>query len=71
MYGPGSTGTSFTVTPTYQHGGLFVRGELSWVHLGNIAPGLGFGASGTNQNQPRAMAKIGFIFGNNLVEKRP
>jgi hypothetical protein len=71
MYGPGSTGASFTVTPTFQHGGLFMRGELSWVHLGDIAPGLGFGASGTNQNQPRAMAEIGFIFGNNLVEKRP
>lgn len=71
MYGPGSTGTSFTVTPTFQYGGLFFRGELSWVHLGGITPGLGFGASGLNQNQPRAMAEIGFIFGNNLVEKKP
>jgi hypothetical protein len=59
------------VTPTFQYGGLFFRGELSWVHLSDIAPGLGFGANGTNQNQPRALAEIGFIFGNNLVEKRP
>lgn len=71
MYGPGSKGTSFTVTPTFQYGGLFFRGELSWVHLGDITPGLGFGAGGMNQNQPRAMAEIGFIFGNNLVEKKP
>ena len=26
-------------------------------------------STGTNQNQPRAMAEIGFIFGNNMVEK--
>jgi hypothetical protein len=69
MYGAGSAGTSYTVTPTFQYGGLFFRGELSWVHLSDIAPGLG--ANGTNQNQPRALAEIGFIFGNNLVEKRP
>src|SRR6185503_4415236 len=25
MYGPGSSGTSFTVTPTFQQGGFFVR----------------------------------------------
>jgi hypothetical protein len=71
LYGPGSTGTSFTLTPTFQYGGLFFRGDLSWVHLGDITPGLGFGAGGMNQNQPRAMAEIGFIFGNNLVEKKP
>ena len=29
MFGPGSKGTSFTVTPTFQHGGFFVRADLS------------------------------------------
>lgn len=71
MYGPGSTGTSVTLTPTFQYGGLFFRGDLSWVHVGDYTRGLAFGPGGTNQNQPRAMAEIGFIFGNNLIEKKP
>jgi hypothetical protein len=69
MYGPGSSGTSVTLTPTFQYGGFFVRGDLSWVHAGDITPGSAFGASGANQDQPRAMAEIGFIFGNNLTKK--
>ncbi len=28
MYGPGSGGTSFTVTPTFQNGGFFARGDI-------------------------------------------
>jgi hypothetical protein len=66
MYGPGSSGTSITVTPTYQHGGFFVRDELAYVHAGSIAPGSAFGSDGTLQHQTRAMAEFGFIFGNNI-----
>jgi hypothetical protein len=66
MYGPGSSGTSITVTPTYQHGGFFVRGEFAYVHAGSIAPGSAFGSDGTLQHQTRAMAEFGFIFGNNI-----
>ena len=71
MYGPGSAGTSFTVTPTFQYGGFFVRGDVAYVHLSSITPGYGFGQAGTDQSQPRAMAEIGFMFGNNIVEKEP
>ena len=70
MYGPGSSGTSITVTPTYQNGGFFVRGDLAWVHVGNLTPGDAFGASGTNANQARLVAEVGFVFGNNIVEKK-
>jgi hypothetical protein len=70
MYGPGSSGASVTVTPTFQYGGLFLRGDLSWVHAGNITPGDAFGPTGVNHDQPRAVAEIGFIFGNNIVEKK-
>jgi Putative beta-barrel porin-2, OmpL-like. bbp2 len=70
MYGPGSTATSVTVTPTYQKGGFFVRGDFAFVHLTNFTPGSGFGSVGTDSNQPRAMAEFGFIFGNNIVEKK-
>jgi hypothetical protein len=61
--GVGCKGTSGTLTPTFQYGGLFFRGDLSWVHASNIAPGSGFGRSGANKNQPRAVAEIGFMFG--------
>ncbi len=70
IFGPGSAGTSITVTPTYQSGGFFLRGDLSWVHASNYTPGDVFGPNGTNNNQPRAVAEVGFIFGNNLGEKQ-
>lgn len=69
LYGPGSAATSVTLTPTIQKGGLFLRGDLSWVHANDYAPGTVFGKSGTNPNQARAMAEIGFIFGSNITEK--
>jgi len=71
MYGPGSAGTSITVTPTFQYGGFFFRGDVAYVHLSSLTPGDGFGAAGKDANQPRAMAEIGFMFGNNIVEKTP
>ncbi|HLH42006.1 MAG TPA: outer membrane beta-barrel protein [Bryobacteraceae bacterium] len=71
MYGPGSNGTSFTVTPTVQAGGFFVRGDLGIVHVGSYAPGLVFGPAGKDNNQFRAVAELGFMFGNNIVEKKP
>ncbi len=69
LYGPGSSATSVTVTPTLQRGGFFVRGDLAYVHASNITPGSAFSQTGNNQNQPRAMAEIGFMFGKNIVEK--
>jgi hypothetical protein len=71
MYGPGSSATSFTLTPTYQHAGFFVRGDLAYVHASSITPGYGFGRSGMSQSEPRAMAEFGFMFGNNIVESEP
>jgi len=68
MYGPGSSATSFTVTPTFQQGGFFARGDIAWVHVGSPTPGLVFGPNGTDQNQFRAVGEIGFIFGNNIAK---
>ena len=70
MYGPGSSATSISATPTYQHGGFFVRGELAYVHASDITPGSAFGSGGLLKNQTRALAEFGFIFGNNIVEKK-
>ena len=70
MFGPGSAGTSITLTPTFQYGGFFVRGDLAWVHASNYTPGFVFGREGMNNNQPRAVAEIGFMFGNNITERK-
>jgi hypothetical protein len=67
LYGPGSSGTSVTITPTYQKGGFFVRGDLSWVHAGNYTSGFAFDPTLSSNNQFRAVAELGFIFGNNLL----
>ena len=69
IFGPGSAGTSVTVTPTVQKGGFFARGEFSWVHAISYAPGDAFGSTGTDQNQPRVLAEVGFMLGHNLIEK--
>ena len=71
MFGPGSAGTSVTLTPTFQYGGFFFRGDLSWVNASSITPGDAFGSTGMNGNQFRAVGEIGFLFGNNIVEKKP
>jgi hypothetical protein len=70
LYGPGSAGTSFTVTPTFQYGGFFVRGDLSFVHANSYTKGDVFGPLGTADNQVRGVIETGFLFGNN-VEKKP
>ncbi|HLK34456.1 MAG TPA: outer membrane beta-barrel protein [Terriglobales bacterium] len=70
LYGPGSAATSITVTPTFQKSGFFIRGDLAYVHASSITPGDAFSRSGLNQNQPRAMAEFGFLFGSNVVEKK-
>jgi putative OmpL-like beta-barrel porin-2 len=70
IFGPGSKGTSITVTPTFQYGGFFFRGDVSFVHAIDFTPGAVFGLLGRKENQTRAMGEIGFVFGNNIVEKK-
>jgi hypothetical protein len=64
LYGPGSGGFSFTVTPTWAKDGFFLRGDFSIVHLTNFdtTTGLGFGPDGTKVNQPRGAIEAGFMF---------
>lgn len=69
MYGPGSAGTSFTVTPTFQQGGFFARGDIAWVHVSSFTPSFVFGPMGMNNNQFRMAAEIGFVFGDNITKK--
>jgi hypothetical protein len=67
-FGAGSAGTTFTATPTYQKGGMYLRSDLAWVHATNYTPGDVFGAKGTDQSQFRAALEFGFIFGSNITK---
>jgi hypothetical protein len=69
LFGPGSSGNSFTITPTWQKGGFFARGDIAFVHAGFLTPGDGFGSVGLKDNQFRTMAEMGFIFGDNIMKK--
>jgi len=64
--GPGSAGTTFTATPTYQKGGMYLRSDLAFVHASSYTTGDVFGPAGTNQSQFRAVLEFGFIFGSNI-----
>ena len=68
-FGAGSGGITFTATPTYQKGGMYVRSDLALVHATDYAKGAVFGKTGTEANQFRAVLKFGFIFGNNITQK--
>ena len=61
-YGVGSDAWSITLTPTWQKGILFVRGELSYVGLGSGTSGLMFGATGTADSQVRGLLEAGILF---------
>jgi hypothetical protein len=61
-YGAGSSAFSFTLTPTWQDGIYFVRGEGSVVQVSSNVAGLAFGKSGNNKTQGRFLIEGGIIF---------
>ncbi len=65
-FGAGSEGVTFTATPTYQKGGMYLRSDLALVHATDYTPGAVFGKTGTDASQFRAVLEFGFIFGNNI-----
>jgi hypothetical protein len=62
LYGPGSNAGSIAVTPTYQKGAFFTRGEVSFVHTGSSTAGDAFGSHGTDTSQVRGLLEAGFMF---------
>jgi hypothetical protein len=62
LYGPGSAAWSFTLTPTYQNHGFFVRADLSVVQARSFTPGDAFGPLGLNGTQARGVVEAGFLF---------
>jgi len=61
-YGPGSSATTFTLTPAYKTPHLVVRGEWSHVVANNVFPGFGFGPGGLRTNQTRLGLEVGAQF---------
>jgi hypothetical protein len=62
LYGPGSDAWSLTLTPTYQHGIFFARGEASYVGAGHTAAGFVFGPHLDQTSQARLMLETGVLF---------
>ena len=62
IFGPGSGGWAFTLTPTFQDHGFFIRGDFSIVQATNMTPGDGFGPRGLERTQPRGEIEAGFMF---------
>jgi hypothetical protein len=50
LFGPGSSATSFTVTPTYQKGGFFFRTDISVVHAMNYTIGETISTTGVKRH---------------------
>jgi hypothetical protein len=68
-FGAGSKGVTFTATPTYQKGGMYLRGDLAVVHASDYTQGSVFGKTGTDASQFRGVLEFGFIFGSNIAGK--
>jgi hypothetical protein len=68
-FGAGSGGVTFTATPTYQKGGIYLRSDFAVVHATSSTTGDVFGKTGTDTSQFRAVLEFGFIFGKNITEK--
>jgi hypothetical protein len=62
LYGPGSSAFGFTVTPTYQKGGFFLRGDLGVADARGFTAGTAFGSLGTKGTQTRGVIEAGFMF---------
>jgi hypothetical protein len=60
LYGPGSSAGSLTLTPTYQMGVWFLRGEGSVVHAFDSAGA--FGKDGGKKTQLRGVIETGIVF---------
>jgi hypothetical protein len=61
-YGDGSNAFSLTLTPTFQKGIFFARGEFSFVTVSGGARGLEFGPAGDSDHQLRALLETGVMF---------
>jgi hypothetical protein len=61
-YGVDSNAVTLTLTPTFQKGIFFARGEFSFASVGNGTPGLLFGGLGRQSDQFRGLFETGLMF---------
>ncbi|MFT0875918.1 outer membrane beta-barrel protein [Rhodopseudomonas sp. G2_2311] len=62
LYGAKSDAWSLTLTPTYQKGVFFARGELSYTRIGGLQSGSGFGRDFNQRDQVRGLIETGILF---------
>lgn len=62
LYGPDSGAWSLTITPTYQKGVFFARGELSYTRINRLGAGSGFGRDQDSRDQVRGLIETGILF---------
>jgi hypothetical protein len=62
LYGAGSKAWSVTLTPTWQRKLFFVRGEISYVGLSDVTPGLALGPNFDGKSQVRGLLETGVNF---------
>jgi hypothetical protein len=60
FFGPNSKAWSLTVTPTWQKGIFFIRGEISYTKISDAT--VGFGPSGDETAQTRGVIETGVLF---------
>lgn len=59
-FGPKAGAWSLTLTPTWQKGIFFARGEISYTHIDDAL--VGFGQSGTEKAETRGVIETGVLF---------
>jgi len=59
---PGAKGVGVSVSPTWQHKALFVRGDLGALRLTDLGSGTGYGANGAGRSQVTAALDFGLLF---------
>ncbi len=60
---PNAKGIGMSITPTWQKGHVFVRGDLGVLHFTNGGDGvIGYGASGKQPNQATFVLEAGLLF---------
>jgi hypothetical protein len=57
-----SAGLGVGVTPTWQKGNIFARGEVGLFHLTSVGTGPAFGNSGSDRNQVIGLLEAGVVF---------
>jgi hypothetical protein len=62
LYGPDSGAWSLTLTPSYQQGRFFARGELSYVGLDHAKAGFSLGRTLAQTSQARLLTEAGYLF---------